>query len=62
MLKIYEKNGEAIVIADTDIACDDRMFYYKDEKHIRAITPVAYPQVCDKLLNEKNVIYDNLSK
>ena len=56
--KIYEKNGQAIIFADTDIAMDDGIFFYKDEDYIRAITPIAIPDIYKKIVKEDNLIYD----
>ena len=56
--KIYEKNGQAIIFADTNIAMDDGIFFYKDKDYIRAVTPLVIPDIYRKIVKEDNLIYD----
>ena len=62
--KIYEKDGEAMIFADTHIAWDDGIFWYKDKDYIRAITPFAGGSTYNKIVKEENLIYvsDKLKK
>lgn len=55
--KIYEKDGEAMVFANTHIAFDDGIFWYKSKDYIRAVTPFACMKAYDKIVKDENLVY-----
>lgn len=59
VFEIYEKDGEAMIFANTNIAWDDGIFWYKDKNHIRAITPYAGGNTFKKIYKKENLVYTN---
>lgn len=57
--EIYEKDGEAMIFANTHIAWDDGIFWYKDKDTIRAITPSAGGSTFRKIYKKENLVYVN---